>query len=269
VYDRFEDPYEEGESSGEIDRREREITLARANALFGEIPRAEGAEEPPDKLIEIVRRTTETLVDCAERPTDQLLRGLLSAAGGGLLDIFSSTQHEDVVEALARVADTLVKHAPRFLREHVAKIVTLRPDGDSVDEAADCIAAHIRVRPLLERLAATRDGIESASAHITGAQTITPETEEALRASLAQLEHSYCRQMEMIRTSARWLRRGGKPLAHLVALVLGPAAYAILPGVFFVGIGYVGYALTDSIDARDLGIADRVVGVVRIVEQTI
>jgi hypothetical protein len=266
VYDRFEDPLEEGGASAEVDQREREITIARANASFGELL---GAEEPRSEPIEVVRRATERLLECAERPTDELLRGLLSAAGGGLLDVFSATQHGDVVEALAQVADALVKHAPRFLREHVAKIVTLRPDGDSVDEAADCVAARIRVRPLLERVAATRGGIERTSAHIIAAPAITPEAEDALRASLGQLEYSYCKQMELIKKSAWWLRRGGKPLAHLVALVLGPAAYTILPGVFFVGIGYVGYALTDSIDARDLGIADRVVGVVRIIEQSL
>lgn len=266
VYDRFEDPSEEGGHSAEA---EREVTIGRANSLFGEIPGPLGAQEPHDELVEVVRRATETLVGCAERPTNELVRGLLSAAGGGLLDIFSSIQHEDVMQALTHVADALVKHAPRFLREHVAKIITLRADDDTVDQAADCIAARIRVRPLLERVAATRDGIELASANITRARAITPNAEEAIRTGLEQLEHSYCKQMDLIKKSAWWLRRGGKPLAHLVALVLGPAAYAILPGVFFVGIGYVGYALTDSIDARDLRIADRVVGVVRIVNQSI
>jgi hypothetical protein len=83
------------------------------------------------------------------------------------------------------------------------------------------------------------------------------------------LESNYRKHMQWLGRSARWLRRGASPLAHLGALAVGPLSYAIVSGVFFVGIGYVGYSLTDRLDARNLGFADRVEGVVRLVESHI
>jgi len=41
--------------------------------------------------------------------------------------------------------------------------------------------------------------------------------------------------------------------------------HAAICGVFLIGIGYVAYSLIDRIDARDLGFADRVDGVVMLV----
>jgi hypothetical protein len=274
-YDRYEDPLEE-DASPERVFEEGQRLLEDADLLFRESPESSAGRAPGASrraLTEQVESTTSGLVDLAEPPARDLARGLLSAAGGGVLDFLSAAQHIDVVHGLDERAVQLGKHAPRFLREHVAKIVTLRRDDWIVDQLSEqvteWIAKHISIEALLNGVSARPAAVARASGRIAAAPDLTEEQGEALLTALMVLESNYRKHMQWLGRSARWLRRGASPLAHLGALAVGPLSYAIVSGVFFVGIGYVGYSLTDRLDARNLGFADRVEGVVRLVESHI
>jgi hypothetical protein len=219
---------------------------------------------------------TRRLVNLAEPPTHQLVRGVRKVATGPISDVFSAVQHLGVVSTLDLRAQALAKHAPRFVRAHVVKIVTLRPDGRVLDEMAeqltDWFVENMNVEALLERIADSPKAVAVASARIEAVSPIEQEHAEALLADLTTLNNDYRKHMDWIGDSAKWLRRGASPLSHLGAAVVGPLSYAIaagifFAGIFFAGIGYVGYSLTDRLDARRLGFADRVEGVVRLVER--
>lgn len=275
-YERSEDPLEE-DASPERVFEEGQMLLEEANRLFGEehqsiSGRCPGANR--QTLTEEVERVTAGLVNLAEPPASDLIKGLLAAAGGGAVEFLSAAQDLDVVSTLEKRAQALGKHAPRFLREHVAKIATLRSDGAIVDLMAEQIAGRaekwvaeqVSVEPLLNFVSASQDAVERAVRGVNNAAEIGQNEGEALLAALTDLETGYGRHMHWIGKSARWLRRGARPLMYLGTVAIGPLSLAIGAGVFFVGISYVGYSLTDRLDARSLGFADRVEGVIRLVD---
>jgi hypothetical protein len=242
--------------------------LEQADALFrGLSAQLAGGAALPDRqaLIGEVQQVTADLFNRANAPAHDFMLGLLDVAGGGALDFLSAGQHVDVLDTLEKTGQKLAKHAPRFLRAHVSKIVTLRPDGSIVTRMAERIAGRTAVRDLLVFVAAPERLDMLAGERITNAPNITEEAAAGLRHDLMVLEHDYQEQMDWIGKSARWLRRSVKPLKHLVFLIFGPLSHVVICGVFFVGLGYVGYSLTDRFDARDLGFADRVEGVSRLV----
>ncbi len=267
VYSRFEDPLDEGTSPAGV-YREGQLLLEQVDALFRGLPGPLlGAQEiGREALIAEAQGAVRRLVGSAEEPARDLLKGLLSSAAGGALEFLATT---GLPAELDEVANRLAKKAPRFVREHVLKIGLLRPNDEVVDEVADQVGDRMSVRVLLEGVAGVGKANVRVAQRIAGATAIAPEDEGRMRSALAALGGDFRRQADLLGKSARWLRRGAKPLHHLATLALGPAGLAVVPGVFLVGLGYVGYALTDRIDARDLGPFDLVVGVVRIVEDTV
>lgn len=254
--------------------------LEEVSGLFRGQPQAMGGRSPNgnrEELTKEVERLTAGLVDLAEPPASELASGLLTTALGGAGEVLSAVLHLDVVTELERSAQTLKKHAPRFLRAHIMKIVTLRSESRIVDEMAREVGEQIEmqaraagfVHGLLRLVSAQDTAVERARQRVEGAPNIEQQEGEALLAALTTLETEFQGQMLWIGRSARWLRRGARFLTHLGALAIGPLSYAIGAGVFFVGIGYVGYSLTDRLDARDLGFADRVEGVIRLVDSHI
>lgn len=164
---------------------------------------------------------------------------------------------------LETVAKSLRKRAAGFLREHVGKVEALHPDARVLADVAGRLRERVRAEKLLDGVAGAALADRIVAARILAADQFTEQTAENLAADLRELTGPFRRQSEVIGKSAGWLRWGATPLTHLVAPIVG---HAIVAGVYLTGIGYVAYALTDRIDARDLGIADRVDGVVRIVE---
>jgi hypothetical protein len=274
-YDRNEEPAAEELTSTDIYAEGQEL-LNRVDELFNEQLQSLAGRSPydpphPQILIGEVEQVTRRLIDLAEPPTRELLRGLAKVATGPISGVLSAVQHLGVISTLDLRAQVLAKHAPRFVRAHVVKIVTLRSDGGVVDEMADQLTdwfvENMDVEALLERVADSPKAVAVASARIDAVSPIEQEHAEALLADLTTLNNDYGKHMDWIGDSAKWLRRGASPLSHLGAAIVGPLSYAIAAGIFFVGIGYVGYSLTDRLDARELGFADRVEGVVRLVER--
>lgn len=270
-YDRSEDLIDEGLTPERVYEEGQDL-IAAVGALFGEeqvAPGMGGGQEPQnprEALREAVASTTVGLVNLAEPSTKDLMGGMLSVAAGGTLDILGASQYLDVLDALKRTAQRLHKRAPKFLREYVAKVAALDPDTSCVDDLADCIAKRLPVRPLLEGVAATSRGIDVATKRIYGApETAVEEAIGGITYRLDQLRNGFSEQIKWISSATPWLKRGAKLITHLIAIALPVAGYAVMPGVFFLGIAYVVYALTDRIDARNLRFADRVEGVVRIV----
>jgi hypothetical protein len=274
-YDRDEEPAAEGSTPADI-YAEGQALLKRVDDLFNELLRPLAGRSPydpgdPQILIDEVELVTRRLVDLAGPPTHELVLGLRKVATGPISGVFSAVQHLGVISTLDLRAQALAKHAPRFVRAHVAKIVTLRPDGRVLDETAeqltDWIVENMNTVALLERVADSPKAVAAASTWIEAISSIEQEQADALLADLTTLSNDYRKHMDWIGDSAKWLRRGASPLSHLGAAVVGPLSYAVATGIFFVGIGYVGYSLTDRLDARRLGFADRVEGVVRLVER--
>jgi hypothetical protein len=268
-HDRGEDPLG---ASLEETYAEGALLLDEADGLFGgALAPARGGSPQASRgeLLLTVQEIAGRLGQRAEPPAHDLASGLLTAAGGGVLDFLSSTQHLDVLSSLEERAKRLAKHAPRFLREHVAKIVTLRHDSWVSDEAAgqamEWAAHQIGVAPMLYGISGLDRGVAMSAARIENAPAVDQAGAQQLTTDLEALDAGFAAHMEWLGKSARWLRRGASPLTHLGALTLGPLGPPVLAGVFFVGIAYVAYSLTDSLDARDLGFGDRVEGVVPLV----
>jgi hypothetical protein len=273
-YDSAEDPLG---TSPEDTFAEGTVLLDEADNLFGGAiaPVRGGAAPEADRgaLVATVQEIAGRLGELAEPPALDLATGLLTAAGGGILDFLSAAQHLDVLSSLEERAKRLAKHAPRFLREHVAKLVTLRNDSWVSDEAADHAAgwsAHqIGVAPMLYGVAGLDRAVTVSAARIEDAPAVGQAESQQLTAELERLDADFAAHMAWLDKSARWLRRGARPLTHLGASTLGPIGPPVVAGAFFVGVAYVAYGLTDSLDARDLGFADRVEGIVRLVERHI
>jgi hypothetical protein len=265
---------------------EGEDLLSEVGELFGGAPQPSAGRCPfPDRpaLVSETEATIERLVGVAAGPATDLARGLATVAVAASGELLSALMHLDVVTELERRGRELNKHAPRFLREHVAKVATLRSDHRVVDEMAkkvrektvETIGEEIEeqaegpVASLLRFVSAPAVAAAHAEQRVGHAPEISQDQGDALLAELTTLQRMYGEQMHWIGKSALWLRRGARLLVHLGAVAVGPLSYAIGAGVFFVGFGYVGYSLADRIDARDLGVADRVDGVVRLVDRHI
>jgi hypothetical protein len=269
-YDRAEDPLGSGSEQAFA---EGTLLLDEAAAQFGEgsAPIRGGAAPEANRgaLVSTVQEIAGRLSERADPPARDLASGLLMASGGGMLDFLSAAQHIDVLSSLEERAKRLAKHAPRFLREHVAKIATLRHDSWVSDEAADhavgWTAERIGVTPMLYGIAGVDRAVTVSTARIEEAQAIDQADAQRLTAELETLEASFAAQMAWLGKSARWLRRGARPLTHLGTSTLGLMGPPVVAGAFFAGIAYVAYSLTDSLDARELGFADRVEGVVPLV----
>jgi hypothetical protein len=201
----------------------------------------------------------------AEDPERNLVRGLAKVATGGVLELVSELAGVDVVSELDNVASRVASRAPRFLREHVLKVITFRPAQSVVDNVVAVLTAGLHIPGLLATVASLDDAKAQTARAIEHSPTVTSSVINAVRQDLAALERGYRTQMKWIGKSARWLRRGAGLLSHLAP----PVSEVAVGGVFFVGAGYVAYSLTDRLDARDLGFADRVEGVVRIVTRHI
>jgi hypothetical protein len=260
---------EDGVTLDSLDVERNEI-LAEANALFEgeELEGFEGAEgcASAEALIGEVWRINSELLYLADGPARSLLKGFSTAAAGGVLQFVSAAAHVDVVAQLERAGGVLARHAPRFLREHVCKLVALRAEDTIVDELGSQLVRKVDIVCALS-LIADIDGANSrARTRISLASLVTPSSAELLKSDLDALARAYRSQMKWTGRSARWLGHGGPLLSHFVAPVAGAG---ILCGVFFVGLGWVAYSLTDRVDARNLGFADRVEGVVRLVDRHI
>jgi len=265
---------------------ESEDLLGEVGELFGGAPQqSEGRSPFPDRpaLVGEIEAEIEGLVSLAAGPATDLARGLVIVAIAASGELLSALMHLDVVTELERRGQELNRHAPRFLREHVAKVSTLRGDHRVVDEMAKKVSektverigeeieeqAEGPVASLLRFVSAPAVAAAHTDQRVAHAPEITQDQGDTLLAGLTTLRVTYGEQMRWIGKSALWLRRGTRLLVHLGAVAVGPLSYAIGAGVFFVGFGYVGYSLADRIDARDLGVADRVDGVVRLVDRHI
>jgi hypothetical protein len=245
--------------------QEREQTLNRVGRLFFDEERPIGGlalANDRRQLIKTASETTTELVDLAEVPAPELLRGLLVAASGGVAEIVAAAQHVDVLADLKGSAAGVINHAPRFLREHAAKMLALRADAKVLSDVTEYLRRAVDLESVLAWISASDKANRRNEEVILAAPAISTEDAETLEAELRALVPGYREQMGLIGTSAKWLRRGASPLTHLVAPFVGHAAIC---GVFLIGIGYVAYSLIDRIDARDLGFADRVDGVVTLV----
>lgn len=200
-------------------------------------------------------------MDLASEPAGEILRGVALLAGGEAVELLSNALQVEVVEAVSEAAPGFAGRAKRFLLEHVLKLLELRGDW-LADDIGDKVAEWIHPRNLLVKAARAEGAKTSTQTTIEGAKALDAEAVDALRSDLGHLHHGYVTQTVWIAKSARWLRRGSSLLCVLLASVGGPLALA---GVYLVGGGYVVYSLMDRIDARDLGAADLVEGVVRLV----
>jgi hypothetical protein len=263
-----------------------EELLSEVGELFGSAPqRALGRSPFPDRLTLVSETEAEIkrLIDLAAQPATDFARGLVTVAFAASGELLSALMHLDVVSELERRGRGLNKHALRFLREHVAKVATLRSDHRIVDELAtkireettetigEEIEEHAKgpAASLLRFVSAPAAAAAHAAQRVSHAPEITQDQGDGLLAELTTLRVMYDEQMRWVGKSALWLRRGARLLVHLGAVAVGPLSYAIGAGVFFVGFGYIGYSLADRIDARDLGVADRIEGVVRLVDRQI
>ena len=122
---------------------------------------------------------------------------------------------------------------------------------------------------MLYGIAGLDRAVTISAARIENAPAVGQAEAQQLTADLEGLDAGFAAHMAWLGKSARWLRRGARPLTHLGASTLGPIGAPVIAGAFFVGIAYVAYSLADSLDARDLGFADRVEGVVPLVERHI
>lgn len=269
---------EEDAEPGRIVREGDQLLDEVARLFAGQPPPNAGRSPGGDRatLISEVEAKIEGLGNLAAGPAKDFAGGLVNVAFAGLGDFLTAVVHIDVLSELERAREKASNHAPLFLREHVAKIATLRSDSQVLDEmakvAGEQVEAQMVARGVVASLLGTVSGSPAAIIHagkIDKAPEVTNHQAEALLADLTTLHAVYSGQMHWIGKSALWLRRGARLLVHLGTLAVGPFSYAIGAGVFFVGFGYVGYSLADRIDAQNLGFADRVEGIVRLVDRHI
>ncbi len=246
--------------------------LGQVAVLFDGIPAVGGGEHRPRSrpaLIGDTRDAVTSLLDLAASPATELSKGFWSAASVGVSELFGVAERVDVLAKLQRQVEDLMGRAPKFLREHIAKIATLCPDSWFVDEATSSLADRLSARNLLNKVAASESASEVSRSWIEEAPRLSWPAIDDLRHDLDNLEANYKKHMKWIRKSARALRFGAAPLSRVAVASLGPAGYTVLPGVFALSTGYVAYSLTDRLDARDLHALDLIEGVVKLVERHI
>jgi hypothetical protein len=261
---RLADARDREEDAPEEMRAYREATLTEADRLFARpgVAVAGGqAAGDPDALRKVVDGEVDRLVQLAEKPAHEVVRGVTALAIGSLLELIPI----DPSEQIGRLLSGLPNSWPvRFLREHLLKLIELKPPEDAAEEVAE-VTNGIDFAPALAAIAGVRVAKTRSAARINAAAAVSRDAEASLRTDLTALTTGYATQTHWIEKSARWVRRGGVPLSHLLA----PTGPIVVGAVFMVGGSYLVYSLTDRLDARRLGIADRVVGVVRLVQQHI
>jgi hypothetical protein len=244
-------------------------TIGQIAVLFAAIPALGGGEHRPrsrSALIGDARDAVVNLVDLAESPGSELVKGFTSNVGTGIRQVFDAAARGETVKRLRAHVGGIVGHSPKFLREHIAKIVSLCPEAWIVDEATSALSEKLSVRKVLARISASDVASERSRDWIEHTPQLRWPAIDDLRRDLDSLEGRYKKQTKLIRKSARVLRFGSVPLSRVALASLGPPGLAVVPGVFALSTGYLAYSLTDRLDARDLGVADLVSGVVRLVE---
>jgi hypothetical protein len=258
-------PLLEGEQTLEQVDREREQVIAAARALFrGASPAGLGGGADAEDVIEDVYEACDELLGLAAGPGKDLLAGIFSAASGGALGFITAAAHAEVIARLSHAGKALRKHAPRFLCEHVRKIVTLGAEEAVVEQVGTEVARRTSINGILVLVGDVEGCRAHASQRTAPPSVVSHASAEKLKADLGALEQTYRSEMLWTGRAARWLSRGGPLLSHVLAPLVG---LGVLCGVFFVGLAWVGYSLADAVDARDLGFADRVEGIVRLVDR--
>jgi hypothetical protein len=259
-----EQPAEDEEDEGLGD--ERLVLLGEADLLFGGETGIGGAAPlipNRQRLIGDVNRAGQDLVSIAEGPSADLLRGLVVVAGGGLFEFLPAAEHTGLRDMFHESMHGLLSRAPRFLAAHLAKLVGLRAEETLVDEIGEEVKANGLFGRILTRVADLPEA-ERRNGRRIGTASLVPARVGELEAALFSLDQAYRVQGTWLTRAARWLRRGSSLFAHFIAPPVGHIASC---SVFLVGLGYLGYSLTDRIDARNLGPADRVVGIVPLVSR--
>lgn len=267
---RSPDPLEEGATYQSVDEERRQM-LEEADAEYLDMPEMAGAEVPRDKnaVIREVEGSIDELIELAEDPGRGMVRGLASVAVGGVVEFVALAAEADVSSGLEQAAHGMSSRVPKFVAEFVLKIRDLHlPGTDFIREVAEQVkevfSDRLNVAGLLKKLAAADKATDLARGAIDRSTHPDPD---ALQRDLTELTRAYKKQTKWLAKTAKWLRRGGLPISHLLTPVIGPVGPPVIGGVFLLGAGYVGYSVTDRIDARNLGFAGPIDGVVVLVDR--
>jgi hypothetical protein len=243
-------------------RDERQDTLRDADAAFaGGMDAVSGGATPPDRaaLTADVHGSVDRLVGLATPAEGEVLSALLSVATGGLAGPVLEAMGMEQLPVVEGIADGVRRFGPAFLREYALKIATL-PIVESIShKVGHALSTQPAARGLLARIAEPEQAKEMVTDSIASWPEIAAGRVDSLKTDLGSLESGLRPQMKFVGRSARWIRRGGGPLSHVLAPVGGPV---VLVAVLGLAGCYVVYSLTDRLDAVALGWADRIVGVV-------
>ncbi len=269
-----------GEADAETIQGERFETIRRAGAEFEQLGKAfpagageGGVDGGGAQLILDVSATLRALQRDAGKPARRFVGNLLSIGLGEAVTLVLAVTHVDLMARLQHAASIIGRHAPGFLREHLAKLLALGAEGaeeatkELVESAPQAVLWRAPIEAVLAKIAAVERGREHVETVINATPVLPPDGVVELKRDLTTLGHNFQAQMELLEKSAKWLGRGGSLLSHLVSLALPGAGVAVVCGVHAIGGGYVAYSLIDRVDARDLRIADRVEGVVPLVDR--
>lgn len=246
--------------------------IAEVDDLFRGLARATGAapaNPEPAQLIAEARDAALQLTMSAAVPGDTLARGFIAATSLGAVPAFEVLSQMHVLTQLPE-AGGLRARALGFVRQYAGKLRALLPSDWVFDTIAMQLEARVSVSPLLAKTA----GVDAANRfvydRIMNAEP-APDAHQAdlLRAALTELCDGYRGHTFWLHKGARRLRFFGGGVVHVAVVLLGPAGYCVMPAAFLLGEGYVAYSLADRIDARRLGPADRVEGIVRIVRRIV
>lgn len=221
-------------------------------------------------IVAEAQAATADLLTMAEAPGDALARGFIAAAGLGAVPALEVLSHLHVLDQIPKAGGGLRRRALAFVREHVAKLRELVPLDWGLSTLAMQLDARVSMRGILARAANASVADRIVLDWVTEADPPPSlEQADALRADLISLSRDYRKHTEWLSTSTKRLRWVAGAVSHVAVGLLGPAGYFLMPTVFLVGEAYVAYSLADRLDARRLGPADRVEGVVRIVKRVI
>jgi hypothetical protein len=246
--------------------------IAEVDDLFRGLAQVTGAapaDPEPAQLVAEARDAAVQLTKCAAVPGDTLARGFIAAASLGAIPAFEVLSQMHVLTQLPE-AGGLRARALGFVRQYAGKLRELLPS----DWVFDTIAMQFEARVSVSALLAKAAGLDAANRfvyeRIMNAEP-PPDAHRAdlLRAALTELCDGYQGHTVWLHKGARRLRFFGGAVVHVAVVLLGPAGYCVMPAVFLLGEGYVTYSLADRIDARRLGPADRVEGIVRIVRRLV
>lgn len=252
--------------------RDGEQLIDEVDGLFRDLAAAAGtapADHEPAQLVLEAESAMLQLSKDATTPGDTLARGFIAAASLGAVPAVEVLGHVHLITALPE-AGGLRARALGFVRQYVGKIRELLPLEWGLDTLAVNLEAGVSVQPLLTKAAGVKAANELVNERIMNSDP-PPDQDQAeqLRAALTQLCSDYRGHTEWLQKGARRLRFFGGAVVHAATLLLGPPGYCVMPAVFLLAEGYVAYSLADRVDARRLGPADRVEGVVRIVRRIV